>query len=213
MSWEIEIEKDLKWREAELVTLKHHAIRSRTNATAYRASLRALWAMLYAHFEGFTRFCWELMLDEIERSKTKRQDLLESIAITSLESFFATVRGNLSSENLWSCFLSEVPRQLSEEAVFPEKYRLSTDSNLWPEIFRRETSKLGITCHEMDRYDSFMKSLVSRRNKIAHGETMTIRSLDEYEPYENAVTLVMHELAVAVVDMLGGKRYFKSLSS
>lgn len=208
--WTREIENDLKWREAELASLKAHAISTRDNQVAHRAALRALWAMLYAHYEGFTKFCWELALDEIQRSKTKREDLIDSVAIASLESFFATMRGDSSSENLWACFLSDLPAQLKVEAEFPENYRFSTDSNLWPEVFRRETSKLGITCPELDRCDALVKALVARRNKIAHGETMTINNLTEYEPFEQATTLVMHELAVAVLDLLDEQRYTKA---
>lgn len=210
--WTTEIERDLNWREAELASLKGHAISTRHNLVAHKASLRALWAMLYAHYEGFTKFCWELALDEIERSKTKRKSLVDSVAIASLELFFASVRGDSSSEKLWACFLTDLPAQLEAHAGFPEKYRFSTDSNLWPDVFRRETSKLGITCAEMDRSEALVKALVSRRNKIAHGETMTINSLAEYEPFEQATTLVMHELAVAVLDLLDGKHYIKQSS-
>ena len=207
--WAIAIENDLKWREAELASLKHHAIATRENPVAHKAALRALWAMLYAHFEGFTKFCWELALDEIERSKTKRQDLIDTMAVASLEAFFSTVRGNTSSDNLWACFRSNMANELMAEAVFPEKYRPSTDSNLWPEVFRRETSKFGISCSEIDDSDALIKALVSRRNKIAHGETMTIRNLAEYEPFEASTTIVMHELAVAVLDLLENKQYCK----
>jgi len=61
----------------------------------------------------------------------------------------------------------------------------------------------------MDRSDTLVKALVARRNKIAHGETMTISNLGEYEPFERATTLVMHELAVAVLDLLDERRYVK----
>lgn len=207
--WTREIENDLNWREAELASLKAHAISTRDNQVAHRAALRSLWAMLYAHYEGFTKFCWDLVLDEIQRSKTKREDLIESVAIASLESFFATLRSNSTSEKLWACFLSDLPAQLQIEAEFPEKYRFSTDSNLWPEVFRRETSKLGITCRELDRSETLVKALVARRNKIAHGETMTIKNLTEYEPFEHAAILVMHELAVAVLELLDEQLYTK----
>jgi len=61
--WAREIENDLRWREAELASLKAHAISTRSNDVAHKAALRAIWAMLYAHYEGFTKFCWELALD------------------------------------------------------------------------------------------------------------------------------------------------------
>jgi len=145
--WASEIDRDLEWREAELASLKHYAISTRMNDTPHRAALRALWAMLYAHFEGFTKFCWDLALDEIEHSKTKREALIDSVAIASLESFFTRLRKDSTSHALWDSFQRHLPEQLLLDAEFPEKYRFSTESNLWPHVFRRETSKLGICCN------------------------------------------------------------------
>lgn len=51
MSAEIVLELDLKWREAELASLKRQAIISAKDSVAYRSLLRAMWALLYAHFE------------------------------------------------------------------------------------------------------------------------------------------------------------------
>jgi MAE_28990/MAE_18760-like HEPN len=47
-----------------------------------------------------------------------------------------------------------------------------------------------------------IKALVSRRNEIAHGKKMMIRSLQEYQPFEDTTFFTMHELAVCVVDSL-----------
>lgn len=62
--WPALLEGDLQWREAELASLKRIAITNSGNEVTLRATLRAGWAMLYAHFEGFTKFCWELLLDQ-----------------------------------------------------------------------------------------------------------------------------------------------------
>jgi hypothetical protein len=57
----------------------------------------------------------------------------------------------------------------------------------------------------MDAARNRIKALVSRRNDIAHGKAMTVKSIDEYSEYENSTFLVMHDLAVQVVEILEPK--------
>jgi hypothetical protein len=58
-----------------------------------------------------------------------------------------------------------------------------------------------------------LKSLVARRNEIAHGQKMTISSLTEYQEYENAAIVVMHELAISVLEALESKCYLSDPST
>ncbi|WP_347566292.1 MAE_28990/MAE_18760 family HEPN-like nuclease [Scytonema sp. UIC 10036] len=55
-----------------------------------------------------------------------------------------------------------------------------------------------------------MKSLVARRNEIAHRPKMIIKNLQEYKKYEDAALEVMHELAISIVDSLDKKLYLQS---
>lgn len=203
------VEADLVWREKELASLKRFAIQSRSNQVAYASALRALWAMLYAHYEGFTKFCWEIVLDEIQRRGVRREKLRDCVATLSLGHVFAGVRGDTSPTGLWRALRIELPYHLAEAAEFPVNSRLETNSNLWPSLFREQNQKLGITCAEMERSEARIKALVSRRNKIAHGESMTIQSLSEYQPYEDATVVVMHELALACIDYLDSSQYLR----
>ena len=52
-----------------------------------------------------------------------------------------------------------------------------------------------------------LRSLVARRNDIAQGQKMTISHLAEYAEYENAAVVVMHELAISVLESLESKSY------
>lgn len=200
--WAIAIEKDLQWREQELASLKRSAIANRYFEVAYRSLLRALWTMLYAHYEGYTKFCWNTFLDEVHRHKIQRSLLSESLKILSLETFFSETRGDTSSVNLWGVFEEKLPTALADVATFPVKCRPSTESNLWPSVFRRESGRIGISCKELEESEARLKALVARRNEIAHGQKMTISSVEDYEPFEKAALNVMHELAIAVIDHL-----------
>lgn len=202
-----ELEADLRWREAELASLKRLAIVNSDNEVVYRATLRACWALLYAHFEGFTKFAWEFLLDEIESEQISIKDLSEEFQVLALEKLFRVLRGNIEAKSLWMFFESTLPEEVNKNAVFHSECRLETESNLWPNIFERECARVGIKSSVLDEARARIKALVSRRNDIAHGKNMTIRSVDEYTEYENATFLVLHDLAVQVLDIIETRQY------
>jgi hypothetical protein len=72
------------------------------------------------------------------------------------------------------------------------------------------SSKAGLDCKLIDNHKIKIKTLVGRRNDIAHGKINTISSIEEYQIYENAALDVMYELAVLVVDCLEKRLYLKN---
>lgn len=201
------LEKDLLWREAELSSLKRLAITASPGSTTHRSLLRALWALLYAHFEGFTKFCWDTIFDHIQTDKPLNSELVEKFALLALEHDFKGLRGSLDGPAIWRFFRMELPVALSKHAEFPGNLRLKTQSNLWPDVFERESQKIGITCSELDKNRLRIQTLVARRNDIAHGKSMTIATVNEYHEYENATICLMHELALKAMEIVEGKLY------
>jgi hypothetical protein len=125
----------------------------------------------------------------------------------SLEKDFKKLRGNLSPASIWKFLSNDFPRLLSEPAQFHLK--LETQSNLWPSVFIENAEKASLPKNMVNEHSNKIKSLVSRRNDIAHGQKMIIRDIDEYQKYENAALLVMHELAVGVIESIEKKSYLK----
>lgn len=210
MPLDIVLEQDLRWREAELASLKRLAIVSSTDSAAYQGLLRAMWALLYAHFEGFTKFCWDSVLDHVQSENIPTKELDARYALLALENEFRSLRAGLDPDAIWTFLQRKIPAALSAKAVFPEDLRLKTDSNLWPNVFERETAKLGIVCDELDKHRARIKTLVARRNDIAHGKGMTIANLSEYHDYEHATFCLMHELAIKVLELVEQKTYLGS---
>lgn len=209
MSIDVVLERDLKWREAELASLKRLAINAPTESITYRGLLRAMWAMLYGHFEGFSKFCWDTVLDRIQMEGVSTSDLSKDFLLLALEPSFQRHRGNLDAMSIWSYFDGALPAALQGIASFPTDARLTTESNLWPNIFERESRRIGIACSELDVHRSRIKTLVARRNEIAHGKSMIIATLAEYHEYENAAFCVMHELAIRSMEVIDHKIYKK----
>jgi hypothetical protein len=208
--WAGQIESDLKWREAEIGSLKLLAASFPTDSNRQRALLRALWAMLYAHYEGFCKFCWDLFLTAIESDGPARKELREPIAKFSLLKIFKTLRGDSSDDMLWDFFHRDLTAHLAAPATFPVK--LETQSNLWAKFAIANNDAIGLSCPLFAQLKAQLNKLVNQRNEIAHGKKLVISTLAEYQPYEEAAFLVMHELAVGVVECLEKKNYLASTS-
>ncbi|HAG80049.1 MAG TPA: hypothetical protein DCL61_02520 [Cyanobacteria bacterium UBA12227] len=207
-NWLKELEDDLNWREAELVILKQQALLASKDSDRYTALLRALWAMLYAHYEGFCKFAWDLYLDELQKAGVKRKDCKDEIAKLSLQKQFKTLKGDLSPESLWSFGQAGFRTMLEENLDF--QIKLETQSNLYPQLFKDNSTKVCLSSTLVEQYKTELKTLVGRRNEIAHGQKMVIKDLKEYKKYEDAAIEVMHELAVSIVDCLDKKLYLKN---
>lgn len=204
---EEEIERDLSWREAEMGALKLLLASATSGSDRQRALLRACCAMVYAHYEGFCKFCWTLMLSYIERQNIVRQDLCEPLARRAMASVFRALRGDTSDGSLWEFASRTFVREKGVRATFPDE--IDTESNLWPTVARRINASLGVSCHIFDVHDRELRQLVGRRNKIAHGEKLEIETLAQLQVLENAAVLAMHDLALAVVDCLSTESYLR----
>jgi hypothetical protein len=206
--WLKELEDDLNWRETELAILKKQAVLASKDSDRYRVLLRAMWALLYAHYEGFCKFAWDVYLEELQKAGVKRKDCKDEIAKLSLQKKFKTLKGDLSPQSLWDFGQTGFGIMLEDNLDF--QIRLETQSNLYPSLFKENVIQAGLTCTLIDKYQIELKALVTRRNEIAHGQKMTIKNIDEYKKYEDAALEVMHELAISIIDCLDKKLYLKN---
>ncbi|MEH1986345.1 MAE_28990/MAE_18760 family HEPN-like nuclease [Nostoc sp.] len=207
-NWDKQLEDDLDWRQAELASLKSQVIKATNGSVMHQVLLRAMWALLYAHYEGFCKFAWDLYLDELKNSGVKRKECKDEIARLSLQKQFKELKGDLSLENLWKFTQTGLKSLLEENIDF--QIKLETESNLYPNIFRENSLQVCLDCTLVEQYQIELRTLVRRRNDIAHGQKMIIKDLKEYQKYEDAALEVMHELAISIVDSLDNKLYLRS---
>ena len=156
-NWSQELEEDLKWREAELTILKTQVVTASKGSVRYQALLRAMWALLYAHYEGFCKFAWALYLDELQKAGVKRRDCKDTIAMLSLQKQFKEMRGNLSPSSIWEFGQIRFRALLEENLDFQVK--LETQSNIWPNLFRENSLQAGLNCTLVDKHEIKLKSL------------------------------------------------------
>lgn len=204
---EDQIEKDLAWREAEMGSLKLLLGAAPKGSDRQRALLRACSAMLYAHYEGFSKFCWTIFLGAIQKENLQRRDLVTPLAKRAMEGVFRSLRGDTSIERFWSFCTKQFSEELLETATFPDE--VDTESNLWPELSAKINASVGLDCSVLDEHSDKISQLVGRRNQIAHGEKMEIKDIEQFQELEHSAVLVMHELAIAVVTCLERREYRK----
>ncbi len=132
----IGLEEDLNWREAELASLELLASEVQRGTPAHSGLLRALRALLYAHYEGFCRFAWEHYLDEIRATNVIRNQCADPIAILSLTKEFKRIAGSGKASELWAFCREEFQQRMAECVDF--KFWFESNSNLPPRILVEE---------------------------------------------------------------------------
>ncbi len=210
-NWSQELENDLRWREAELISLKLQVIKTAKDSTPYQVLLRALWAILYAHYEGFCKFAWNLYLQELEKLGLKRKECRDELAKLSLQNQLNPFKRNLTMDSFWEFGQIGFQKMLEENLDFTHQIKKIDDqSNLHPDLFKENSSQVCLGYQLVEKHQRELMILVDRRNKIAHGKKLIIKDLQEYQKYEDAAIEVMHELAISIVDCLDSQSYLKN---
>lgn len=198
MRLSIEIEKDLEWRETELASFRR-LIADSTLSTNQRSSLlRAAWALLYAHYEGFVKFCLEVYLEEVADAVDCCRSLPRELRNNSLEKHVNQIRSLPLAEAI-DAICTDMPSRLAARPEFPP---VNTKSNLWPNVLRELTARSALRLKTVEEHDAMLKALVSRRNDIAHGKQQFIQSVSDYMRYEKAVKEVIYELALSAIETI-----------
>jgi MAE_28990/MAE_18760-like HEPN len=212
MSWQQDLENELDWRSEELAVLKLQAGRAANGSLLQRATLRALIAMLYAHYEGFCKTAIRLYLQEIRTLGVRREECVEKLRMFSLQKAIRELKA-YTNEECWD-FITSSFNHLMQEVMDYELNReseivLEGDSNLYPRLLRANLQRVCLPYGEVDAHEQLLKSLVGRRNDIAHGKKLVIADLATYELHERAVLDVIYGLAYAIIDALEHRRYLR----
>ena len=214
--WERQLEEDLDWRMAELAVLKLQVRRHSKGDLPYTSLIRALWAMLYAHYEGFCIFAFNVYLEQIEKEGPKRSACKQPIVLLSLEEDIRRFRGDMSSEKCFHYFSVEMGRLLNEKMVFERdpktnEFKIKGRSNLYPANLIEQCVDTCLNVPAVDAHKDELRALVGRRNEIAHGRKLIIDDFVKYPPYEDAAVAVMHELAYEIIKSINEKQFIEPI--
>ena len=193
-----EIMNDLGWRETELAILRKQLLQTSISSPQEQTMLRANVALLYAHYEGFCKFCVGIYIEALKKRKLKRKDLKWKIAAHSMRKFFLELKKMDQQGEFFTQIMDEFNEQLDDTAEFDN---IAETSNLWPDLLKSWLDKLDLDSENVEAQKYFLHELVNSRNKIAHGQRLTISTRANFDTYSKAATLAMHEVA------LGAPRY------
>lgn len=198
-----ELTRDLDWREAELGSLKILLQKDDTSPIQKEVLLRAAWALLYAHYEGFCKFCLTKFYDEAAKRVPECKSLPHETMAYATSRRLAELRGLPLAE-----FLREVQNFTDYlEFTKPSFPEVDTKSNLWPNTLKGLLVDADILLDAIDKNAVKIKTLVARRNEIAHGQRNLIPEVDYYMTYEDAVYDVMYNLAYSIDERLANAPY------
>ncbi|MGZ8302419.1 MAG: MAE_28990/MAE_18760 family HEPN-like nuclease [Telluria sp.] len=195
---------DLVWREAELAIMRKQLLQTVVNSPQEQTLLRANVALLYAHYEGFCKFCVGVYIEALKKRKLKRKDLKWKIAAHSMKKFFLDLKRVENQDEFFTKFMDELNDKLDEAADFEN---IGETSNLWPDLLLSWLNRLDLKSKNVEEQTHYLHELVESRNKIAHGQRLTISTRAAFDSYSKAATLAMHEVALGVADALEHKSY------
>lgn len=197
------ISQELDWRESELGSFKVLLSRKDISATQKEVLLRASWAMLYAHYEGFAKTVLTIFFDAASKSPATCESLPLQTKLFALDKVLRASR-SLPNKDYLSEIETFTTKHYKSKPNFPD---VDTQSNLWPSVLQELLNFADIRIDSLSVHEVKLKTLVSRRNNIAHGNQELIGGVEYYSTFEAAVYDVMYELAFRVDERLGSPPY------
>lgn len=169
------MDHELGWRIKEIGTFRVESAKSGKNSKAFT---RAGVTLLYAHWEGFVKRSAELYLEYVSNRGLKYEDLTTCFVVFGLKGKLNTlVSSRKSMPNIEA--MDFIRSSLGEVAALKLSGAVNTESNLSSSVFENIANSVGVstTLYET-KFNLIDSSLVERRNKIAHGEYLDLKSGD-----------------------------------
>lgn len=176
---------------------------SSTSPSQKAALLRAAWALLYAHYEGFCKNALTAFFAEISGCQVVCAQLPTPTRVLALRSTLKRLRHMPDEDMLLE--LEEFPTlRLAQVPTFPEP---DTRSNLLPDVLIGLIRSADLSPAKVEEHRAKLTVLVKRRNVIAHGEKSFIAEYGYYKSFEDAVYDVVYDLVYQVEARLRGAPY------
>lgn len=195
--------KDLDWRETEIASMRLLLVSSDVSPSQRSALLRAAWALLYAHYEGFCKIALTAFFDAVCKSGITNGSLPQSTRVEALRSSLKKMR-SMTDQDLLLEVEGFSAKYLGQIAEFQD---VDTKSNLWPDVLIELLKIADLSSTKVEEHRAKLTTLVSRRNGIAHGEDNMIAEFSYYKSFEDAVYAVIYDLAFQVESRLGVPPY------
>lgn len=218
-----QIEADFAWRQDEIRFLRNQAS-AISDVSVQDRFRRAAILLLYAHFEGFCHFAFTLYVNAINAEGILCGQANFAIAAASLSDVFHELRDPLRKCNEFrntmpddsKLHLFARDREFVERSVDFEKRAVripesvvDTESNLKPEVLRKNLYRLGFRHDQFAPIEGHIHMLLNRRNAIAHGASQNGIAASEFDRIRRAVFVVMDQIKQETMKALQDQRYMR----
>jgi len=197
------LDTDFAWRLQEVSDVKTSI---KSAGPRNRTLIRAGVALLYAHWEGFIKRSSQIYLEYVASQRLKYRELKPCFAVFGLKAqlnFITGSRKHSKSARIIEFLLTE----MDSRAVLLYEDSIDTESNLSSVVFQGIAESLGINYRPYETKNNLIdKSLLDRRNKIAHGEFLDIVA-DDYAKSSDEVVSLMRQYKDDIENALVLKSY------
>lgn len=201
--------EETSWRKQEMAALVTSLKSSR--GVLEKTLLRGSVALLYAHWEGWTKNASKLYLGHVRSKRLRFVDLstpflggaLKSELNRSIESSRAHTHNRVAEIILGG---------MGERASIPDEL-IQTESNLSSNVFEDILTRLGLDAKFFStKHQVIDVQLVAARNMIAHGEYLELSTQGYLDLHEQVVSL-LEAFTTAVLAAAADKAYLASASA
>jgi MAE_28990/MAE_18760-like HEPN len=166
------LDKEFAWRLKEIADI-NESIRT-AEPTSRKSLIRAGIPILYAHWEGFVKAASEAILNFISNQGLPYRTLKPCFIVFGAKKQVRDIgTSGSAAQNIAAVefFLNE----LDSRAEIAFLGSINTDANLSSTVFERIATSIGVNTGAYEtKYVLIDKSLVERRNNIAHGEFLDV---------------------------------------
>lgn len=222
-----QIENELAWRQSELRFLNNQ-IEKLDNENDKKTLRRSAILMLYAHFEGFTKFSFELYINAINNENLRCAQVNHHIVACSMNDVFKELRNPNSKTNIFRNslpddtmlhrfarnvhFLQSLDEKLSQLVSIPESI-IDTESNLKPKVISKLLYSIGLNHNLFESEYGAVNRLLNIRNKIGHGEMRRGLEEQEFNDLYNISINILTVIKSKIMESLTNRNYLRPSSN
>lgn len=200
------LDGEIAWRNKELS--EYNLLAKSTGGSAQRSLIRGGVALSYAHLEGFVKLSSEIYLAYIESRRLNFSDLTDTMIVFAARKYMRIISSSTSHE-INTEALKSLMDTLNRRATFSLQNSIDTESNLKSKVFENIAYSIGISSEPYEQYFNFIdEELLKNRNKIAHGEYLTING-DIFERLIRTVIEIMRAYKTDIENAVIAEKYKK----
>lgn len=219
-----ELEAELAWRQEDLAFFKNQLnnISDELEKDKYRKSLVLI---LYSHMEGYIKIALQTYIKYINEQNLPRKDVVSGLMAASMNPEFNAYdnldrkcdvfRRELPEDTVLHRFFRRVDfldqlEDFKNAPLFIEDSVINTESNLWYVVLQKNLYKIGLPVDMFEQYRRDIDALVNRRNSIAHGNSRSGVTSQEFLNWEIKINRVMADITILIYDYANHKQYLQT---